>query len=391
MKFKKTLSIILAAIIAISTLGMLSSAETNEIKSYKNVIYMIGDGMGYYHWELAKQERDVELFLDTAALKGFSQTRSADNEVTDSAAGATALACATRTLNGAIGVYPTDPLNVFKSPKSLTEVAIENGMKTGVVTSDATTGATPSGFSVHAAQRNMGDYISSLQEKSDIDLIWGAATGSFNAERAEKNGFTVVTNTEEMNALESGSKSFGQFSGTTWMTVAPEDDTSPRLSQMTVKAIDLLDDDKDGFFLMIEGAHIDKRSHSQDPEGAADAVEEFDNAVEAAVKYAEASGDTLVVVTADHETGKIVIDENGKYVYTQGSHSATNVPVVVFDAESNFITPDETIKNIDIPVRIADALDFEDGSFPAKGLGVVPAFFKGLFDKLIALFDGGIK
>lgn len=385
---KKIISVLLAVIICCS-FATLASAETNsEIKSYKNVILMIGDGMGYFHHDLAKQERDIELFMDTSDLRGYSQTRSYDNEVTDSAAGATALACGVRTINGALGVNPKDTFALFKKPKSITEAAIENGMKTGIVTSDSTAGATPSGFSVHVNNRGESARISTQQVNSDIDLIWGAACDDVNREKATANGFTVVTNEEEMNALKAGTRSFGQFSGTTWMVDAPEGDTSPRLSQMTQKAIELLDCDEDGFFLMVEGAHIDKRSHSQDAAGAAEAVEEFDNAVEAAVNFAREDGETLVVITADHETGKIIFDIDRKFKFTSGSHSATDVPVIVFGEDSNFIEDGETIKNIDIPVRIADALDFDEDVFPSQEDGIITGFFNKIFDKIIAIFKG---
>lgn len=384
---KKIISVLLAAVMACSFATLVSAETSKEIKSYKNVILMIGDGMGYFHHDLAKQERNIELFMDTADLRGYSQTRSFDNEVTDSAAGATALACATRTMNGALGVNPRDRYDLFAHPKSITEVAIENGMKTGIVTSDATDGATPSGFSVHVNARGESERISLQQVNSDIDLIWGAATDAVNRDKAVANGFTVITNAEEMNALEEGTRSFGQFSGTTWKVDAPEGDTSPRLSQMTVKAIELLDCDEDGFFLMVEGAHIDKRSHSQDAAGAAEAVEEFDNAVEAAVNFAREDGETLVVITADHETGKIIFDIDRKFKFTSGSHSATDVPVLVFDSESNFIENGETIKNTDIPTRIADALDIED-SFPMQEDGIITGFFNKIFDKIIAIFKG---
>ncbi|MBQ3150611.1 MAG: alkaline phosphatase [Clostridia bacterium] len=384
---KKVFSVLLAIVMVCSCMVMASAENDAEIKSYKNVIFMIGDGMGYFHWDLAKQERDIDLFVETAPLKGYSQTRSYDNEVTDSAAGATALACARRTMNGALGVNPHDLYNLFSHPVSLTEVAIENGMKTGIVTSDSTAGATPSGFSVHVNARGESAQISNQQVNSDIDLIWGAACKDVNVEKAESNGFTVVTTEEEMNALEAGSRSFGQFSGTTWRIDAPEGDNSPRLSEMTAKAIELLNCDEDGFFLMIEGAHIDKNSHSQKAAEAAEAMEEFDNAIEAAVRFAEEDGETLVLVTADHETGAIVYDIDHQFKFTSGSHSATNVPIVVFDGDSNFIEDGETIKNTDIPERVAEALDFGD-AFPRQADGMVTAFFRNIFDKLFSFIKG---
>ena len=262
---------------------------------------------------LAKQE-GVELFMeDNCDLRGQSKTRSL-MEVTDSAAGATALSCGVRVINGTLGVYAMDPLGLFSTPVSLTEAAIANGMKTGIVTTDSTAGATPSGFSVHCISRSFEASISAQQIKTDIDLIWGDTCEALDTDAAEENGFEVITTKDEMNALTPDSRSFGQFSGNMWQLAVPEDDASPNLTEMTEKAISLLDNE-DGFFLMVEGAHIDKHSHKTDdgvnyPEkvaNAAEAVEEFDNAVEAAVSFAREDGETLVVVTADHETGGITI------------------------------------------------------------------------------------
>lgn len=355
---------ILAVIMSISMMIFPVSNEKTpeEIDRVQNVIYLIGDGMGPLHLEKAKQERNISLAMDTIEHSGRSMTRSQFNLVTDSAAGATALSCGVRTINGYVGVFYYDPLRVESTPKNITEICIEKGMKTGVVTTDSTSGATPSGFSVHTDSRSNTEDIDNQQMTSDIDLIWGGTSEYITKETCEANGFTFVKTYSEMMALEEGSRSIAQFDNNTW-GVNQFDAETPTLSQMAVKAIDLLDDTDEGFFVMIEGAHIDKHSHSNNDADMAEALEEFDRTVAAALDYAEKDGNTLVVVTADHETGGIVLNDDGTYSFTQGSHSGANVPIFVYGSDT-FLDDGEVVYNIDIPVRIAYALGFEKGDIP---------------------------
>ena len=145
-------------LVILSFFGMTGNNATGhtDYKTYKNVILMIGDGMGFNTIEAAKKLKTPALSMETMPVRCQSETRSASSRVTDSAAGATALACGVRTYNGAIGVYNFAGLSVKNNvPKSLCEVAKENGKLAGVVTTDKTSGATPACFSAHAAQRKL--------------------------------------------------------------------------------------------------------------------------------------------------------------------------------------------------------------------------------------------
>lgn len=364
----KVASVLMSLILTVgSTLGLFAPSTTTDPADYvddniKNVIYLIGDGMGPLHLEKAKQERDILLTMDLFPYQGRSMTRSLTNSVTDSAAGGTALATGVRTYNGAIGVYFYDPVNVFTHPKNLTELCMENGMMTGVITTDVTSGATPSAFSAHSSDRDNTEDITADQMTSGIDLIWGHSNGVATQSEAEANGFTYITNFAEMMALEEGSRSFAQFTNQLW-TLNQSDINTPNLEQMTMKAIDLLDDTDEGFFLMVEGAHIDKHSHNNDDEGMTEALQEFDRTIAAVLAYAMADGETLVVITADHETGGIVLNADGTYSFTRGSHSNTNVPVLVYGSDK-IIKNDEVLNNYEIPQRIAYTLGFTSEQFP---------------------------
>lgn len=350
-----------------TTFGLFVPATTSAPEDYldgniKNVIYLIGDGMGFNHLEKAKNERNIKLTMDTFDYKGESMTRSFSNAVTDSAAGGTALATGVRTLNGAIGVYPMDITGTFSHPKNLTELCLESGKLTGVITTDETSGATPASFSAHSSDRGNTEDITEDQLNSDIDLIWGSQNGVATKSDAEAKGFTYVTTSAEMLALPEGSRSFAQFTNDLW-TLAPSDINTPNLEMMTMKAIDILDDTDEGFFLMIEGAHIDKHSHSNLDENMTEALQEFDETIEYVLNYAKADGETLVVITADHETGAIVANSDGTYSFTSGSHSAANVPVLVYGSEV-LIQNGEILNNYEIPIRIAYILGFTEEEFP---------------------------
>ena len=363
------LALLLCLCCLLSSLAFAGAAK-GEIR---NVIFMIGDGMGYNHLKLA-EEQGYEIFMDDAPdLFGWSRTRSANKKVTDSAAGATALACGVRTKNHMVAVYPQSLKRSFVQPRSLTENAILHEMKTGIVTTDLTTGATPAGFSVHTLHRGNTEDIAAQQVASSIDLLWGSDVEAAARTSAEEAGFTYVTNRAEMLKLTPGERSFGQFADELWKATLPEND--PSLSEMTEKAISLLSSgNENGFFLMVEGAHIDKKADdSQDglvdyPEKISDvctAVQTFDAAVRAAVDFAQKDGHTLVFITADHETGDLRYEEEtGRMTFHSASHSSANVPVFIYGAGDLFENGAE-MDNRDIPNLVAESLGWSE-RFPIE-------------------------
>lgn len=327
--------------------------KRTDFAPVKNVIFMIGDGMGFNSLNKTKAEKGIDtLTMNTFPLQGESQTRSANNAVTDSAAGGTALSSAIRTNNSFVGTYGYDGYDLYSHPMNLCELAKSQGKTAGIVTSDSTSGATPASFSSHAKDRDDEEDITFQQLRGDLDLIWGTATASFSEETATEYGFTSIYNKADMDALTEGSRSFGQFTDSVWHEVAKEG--MPTMAEMTVKAIDLLDDDEDGFFLMVEGAHIDKNNHKNLGEEMEDALIAFDQAVQAALDYAQADGETMIVITADHETGGITL-KDGEYVYTSDGHTGVNVPLLVYGCD-NFIENGQAIKNMEVARRVACAM-----------------------------------
>ena len=239
MKCKRILSVLLALALVFSLFApqVVMAATVSEDGTYKNVIFMIGDGMGENHLRLAVQEGYDLFMVENADIRGQSKTRSLSDSVTDSAAGATALACGVRNTNGCVGTYSIDPSGILFRPRNITENAIAHGMKTGIVTTDSTAGATPSGYSAHVKDRGMAEEITAQQLASGIDLIWGAAVDATNREAVEAMGITYVSNKAELEALTPGTRSFGQFSGSFWRPAPLDNSDLPTLEELTVKAI----------------------------------------------------------------------------------------------------------------------------------------------------------
>lgn len=365
---ERFLAAVMAFIISLSSLFGIPTE-----KKIQNVILMIGDGMGEMHLKMTEEMRDVSLTINEFPQQGKAITRSANKKVTDSAAGATALACGVKTANGQIGTYwledPDFKYHANTHPKNITEVCRDNGLKTGVITTDDLSGATPGGFTAHTSSRNNDEDITSQQLKSGFDIIWGKEDGTLTEKQVTSAGYTYIDTIEEMNALTGDEKSYGMFTASLYHTYNKNDYT-PTLSQMTEKAIELLDaTNENGFFLMVEGAHIDKKSHNKDEEGAAEALEEFDNAVEVALNYAKENKHTLVVVTADHETGGVTLNDEGVYEMTTGDHTNANVPVRAY-APGNYVFIEnwDTIDNTEISQRIVKALQLPADSIPCEVL-----------------------
>ncbi len=363
------LSPFIAILVALST--MFTSVfcyakpiDKTNYKVYDNVILFIGDGMGENHIEAAKNKLDIDIVMEKFEVRGQSKTDNYWGYTTDSAAGGTALATGMKTESGYVGRSIIDPDGNITEPMNLTELAVSMGKSAGVVTTDSTSGATPAAFSAHASDRGYIEEISQDQLASDLTLIWGARENYVTEKMANESGFEYIETVDDIESLPEGSRSFGQFKYDDFANIK-NTDTTPTIAKMTEEAIDILDDNEKGFFLMVEGAQIDKYSHGKNLDGAVKQLEELDKAVEYALDYAEKDGNTLVVVTADHETGSVTFDENsGGYYCSTGDHSSTNVPLFVSDAQAGFKNG-MAVKNSQVSVQIALCLGAEKGAFPS--------------------------
>ncbi|KZN60207.1 hypothetical protein N473_24825 [Pseudoalteromonas luteoviolacea CPMOR-1] len=292
----------------------------------KNIIYMIGDGMGpayttaYRYYKDDKTTKVVEPTVFDSILVGMAHTYPDDNTVvTDSAAGATALSTATKSYNGAIAV------DTKKKPlKTMLQMAKEQGMTTALVATSQINHATPASFAAHNESRRNYDEIANdyvdvkIAGKLPVDLMLGGGTQYFIREdrnivsEFQQAGYQYVDNLSNLDAVNR-IPAIGLFAE---RGMAHAIDEHPlRLTRMTDKALSLLekDNNKEGFFIMIEGSQIDWCGHANDIACAMKEMDDFAHSIELAKAYVDNNPDTLLVITADHSTGGLTLGADGDY------------------------------------------------------------------------------
>ena len=308
--------------------------EPQAPKAPKNVIVMIGDGMGAAQvYSLLLTSNDKTAF-ERFPYSGFSITKSASNEITDSAAGGTAIAIGKKTNNGVVGMDP-DSIPV----PSMLELFAEQGKKTGVVVTCSVTHATPADFLAHNITRKDNAGIAlEIANKEKLDVLFGGGKKYFTERKDSldligkmwENGWNVY---DSLPQIEDNNARTMVLTCRKHMVKAPE--RGDFLPKATAKAIEMLDNEN-GFFLMVEGSQIDFACHDNDSATLVEEMRDFNDAINVVLDFAEKDQNTLVVVTADHETGGLsFIDPDGNYTKTNfnfstGSHSAVFVPVFSF-------------------------------------------------------------
>jgi len=281
----------------------------------KNVIFFIGDGMGPNQMLVSSYLEGRELYMMQMPYTGYAITYSADSNVTDSAAAGTALATGYKTNNGFIGVLPEGEI-----VSTIAEVLDQQGYKTGVVATSRITHATPASYYGHVLDRDEEDKLAEQLVNGSLDVVLGGGWRNFDSSRradgkdlisvAKGNGFDYITTKQELMAY-SGEKVLGLFSSSHMNSVTERTASEPLLPEMTAKAIEILSKDDAPFFLMVEGSQIDWESHDNDVFGVWKETVEFDEAVKVALDFAKENPDTLVIVTADHETGGLGLSTGG--------------------------------------------------------------------------------
>jgi len=312
------------------------AVDISTIEKPRNVILLIGDGMGLPQITGAMYMNGNKTVFERFKNIGFQKTHSSDNLVTDSAAGATAFASGVKTYNGAIGV------NAQKKPvPTILEMAETKGMATGLVVTSSITHATPAAFIAHVADRGNDEEIALGFLTTPVDIFIG---GGMNAFTQRKDGRNLVNELKGKNydILDVGQvpiedlniatkKNIGYFtSNEEPLSVTEGRDYAIVASK---KAIDFLDErSPQGFFMMIEGSQIDWGGHDNDANYVVTELLEFEKVVAEALDFAERDKTTLVIVTADHETGGFAVMPGSKLgkievAFTTKSHTATMIPV----------------------------------------------------------------
>ncbi len=308
----------------------------------RNIILMIGDGMGVSQVTAAKIELGT-LGMERLPVGGFVTTFSSNRLVTDSAASGTALATGHKSYNGAISVSPDR-----KPLKTVLEYAEDRGMATGLVVTCSVTHATPAVFAAHVDDRQKDEEIALQMSASGVDVLFGGGR-SFFLPSTEPGGvrkdgrnlldelrrlMPVALTVEEFRDLPETNAATALFYSGHPPTVASRE---PSLAEMTERAIGVLSRDKDGFFVMIEGSQIDWAGHENEHEWLMGEMADFDAAVGVAMDFAARDGHTLVIVTADHETGAYAVLDGSlerrevtRPHFGSGDHSASMVPVLAY-------------------------------------------------------------
>jgi alkaline phosphatase len=329
-------------------------------KRPKNVILMIGDGMGIAQVYAGVIANGGDLFLKNFKHIGFSATHSADNYKTDSAAGGTALSSGQKTSNGAIGV------DIDQKPIiNIREKAEAKGLATGVISTSAITHATPASFVAHQPQRKMYEEIAADFLNTDIDVFIGGGYNHFTkrkdgrnlANELEAKGYKVLTDMKEIAKVKEG-----KLAGLTATTHnGNRDERNGMLETATETGLNILNHDKDGFFMMVEGSQIDWGGHANNTQFVVEEMLDFDKAIAKALEFAVKDKNTLIVVTADHETGGFSLPvgsdiEKGIVKGTFGGrqHTGVVVPVFAFGPGAEEFTG--FMDNTDIPKKISELL-----------------------------------
>lgn len=338
------------------------SYEVNEYKESqkyskpKNIILMIGDGMGVAQIYAGLTANRGILNLSNFKNIGFQTTFCHDRFITDSGASGTALASGYKTYYYAIGVN-ADTVKV----ENIREKMEKMGKATGVISTSAVTHATPASFVAHQAQRSMYEAIAADFLKTNIDVFIGGGYKHF-AEREDsldltinlkEKGYRVLTDIDEIAKVNKG-----KLAGLLTPEHLPEKagGRGDMLEKATKTALNILDNDPEGFFVMIEGSQIDWGGHQNSTSYIVNEVLDFDQAIGKALEFAEENEETLVIVTADHETGGFAINGGNmktgdvKGGFTTGGHTGIMIPVFAFGPGSDSFRG--FYDNTDIPKKI---------------------------------------
>ena len=308
----------------------ISSVISNDNKP-QNVILMIGDGMSTPQIYSLMLTSESSTAFEKFPVTGLVKTYSKSNKITDSAAGGTAIATGHKTNNGMIGMN-ADSIPV----PSILEILHDKGMKTGLIATSYITHATPASFVAKNINRNNYEEIAmDFSNCSKVNLLIGGGRNHFNKrndsidliEKMKSEGWNYY---DTLINIDTKSEKILVLSDENHLPVYPQ--RGNFLPDATSLALENLENEN-GFFLMIEGSQIDFACHNNDSTYLVNEMHDFNNTINKVLEYAEENPNTLVIITADHETGGLtMIDPNGAYTKTNfnfstGSHSPLLVPI----------------------------------------------------------------
>ena len=341
---RKKIPLLLCLLLIVTLIAGCNAPEgpSYEVGRIRNIVLIIGDGMGPSHVQMGEMALGEEFVFrnwhhtscNTNSLSVLNQP----TVTTDSAASATAMATGVLTKNNKVGLNADG-----ESLKTILDYASQDyGKRTGVVTTDLLSGATPASFTAHSVSRTAAGIILDSQSRSGVHLLCSDITEG-TKELAEAEGYAFCDDYSKIGDTMSAGKTYWQFamSGAT---------PKQSLATVSVDALNYLSQGEYGFVLMIEQAHVDKFSHSNDAEGALACVLSLNETVKAVLNWVGDRNDTLILVTADHETGGLQISRDpiydqsltsgqGNTVYyqfTDTDHTSTMVDLYVYGIQPDF-------------------------------------------------------
>jgi alkaline phosphatase len=335
-----------------ATMGAVGFSKDTKTKRAKNIIFLIGDGMGISQVSAAAIKNNNKLHIMQFPVIGIHNPQPVEGLITDSAAGATAFAAGVKTFNGAIGVT-ADSTPV----ETILEECEKIGMATGLVATSTIVHATPASFIAHRPSRKQYEEIASDFMNTEIDYFVGGGKKYFDrrskddrnlVEEMQKKGYVVEDyfKTDFDDIKIDSKQNFAYFTA--------DDDPIPfskgrdylfNASKAGIEFLNQHDDpsDSNGFFLMIEGSQIDWGGHANDADYVISELLEFDNVIGEALRFAKQDGETLVLVTADHETGGMAINSGStvdslNISFSSGYHTADLIPVYAYGPGSELFS-----------------------------------------------------
>lgn len=327
--FKSSLLLIFSISLFILIGGAGKSSNKPKVK---NIILLIGDGMGLAQVHSAMLVSDTPLNIERAQFIGLSKTYSANSYTTDSGAGGTAISTGTKTKNKSIGVDSTG-----KKLKTILEYAEDAGKSTGLVTTCNLTHATPASFVAHQTGRYMDIEIAKDFLKTEVDVLIGGGAFIFDSleitAAMQKKGYQVVYNIDSVNSKKKGNLACFAARNHLLPILKGRDSF---LSKSVKIALEKLNTNSKGFFVMVEGSQIDWGGHDNNLDYVNTELIDFDKAVGLAMDFADKNPGTLVIVTADHETGGLTFpistidDTNYSVTFSTNDHTGIMVPIYAY-------------------------------------------------------------
>jgi alkaline phosphatase len=327
---KKTITS-LSLLLLLAFNGYSQNEDLQKSKRPKNVILMIGDGMSAVQIYAGLTANKTPFNLEEFKFIGFSKTNST-KYVTDSGAGATAIATGYKTNNGAIGV---DSLN--NSVPTILEIASKKGLATGLVVTTDITDATPASFAAHQPKRAMHQEIAADFLNSGVDVFIGAGKSHFNKRldgrdllaELKNNGYKVSSDIDEITAVKTG-----KLAG--FLSEKPVKERGDQLLKTSMSTINILKENRKGFFLMIEASKIDDGGHDNNLDVVVEEMIDFDKTIGKVLEFAKKDKNTLIIITGDHETGGLTLT-NGNIAtgkvegkFSTKGHTGVMLPVFAY-------------------------------------------------------------